>query len=137
MDLSKFDGISKAFEEGIEIDIKDPFGNPTDLKVRVVSYQSERVRKVSRKMANAAIIEGKKNPRRVKTVEQLENDGNDLMVAAVVGWSGFELNGVELACTPENVRSVITNKDLAFIRRQIDEAAEDQQGFLMASRTTS
>jgi hypothetical protein len=66
----------------------------------------------------------------------MEEDGNDLMVCAVLGWSGFEVNGKELECTPENVRAVITNKDLFFIRRQIDEAADDQAGFLTASQTS-
>lgn len=136
MDLGKFEGLAKSFDDGIEIDIKDAFGNPTDLKVRVASYQSDRVKKLSRKMADKAMLERKKNPKRIKTVAEMEEDGNDLMVCAVISWSGFEVNGKVLECTPENVRSVITNKDLFFIRRQIDEAADDQAGFLTASQTS-
>lgn len=136
MDLGKFEGLAKAFDEGIEIVIKDAFGNPTDLKVQVLSYQSDIVKKIARKKADVANRERVKNPKRVKTVAEMEEDGNDLMVAAVLSWSGFEVNGKALECTPENVRSVITNKDLFFIRKQIDEAADDQAGFLTASKQT-
>jgi hypothetical protein len=132
MDLSKYQGAAKKFEDGIWIDIKDPYGNDTDMKVLVASYQSERVQKVRRQIGNKAIREQRRNPKKAGTVEELERATDDVVVACVVDWKGFEMNGEALPCTPENVRSVVVNPDLWFIVEQIDKSAEDQQSFLTA-----
>jgi hypothetical protein len=133
MDLSQFDGLAKSFDEGVEIEIKHPkTGAGTGLKVRVASYEGERVKRVQRKMANAAIRESKRNPKKIGTVEEIEEKALEITAAAVVSWSGFTLNGKPLECTPENVLTVLGNPDLFFIREQIDKAAEDQASFIKA-----
>lgn len=138
MDLSKFDGFAKGFDEGIEVEIRHPVtGEKLGLSVRVASYQSERVKKVQRKLANVAMREQRRNPKKAATVDEVEEKAHDIMVAAIISWSGFERDGKPLDCTPENVRAVLSNPDLWFIAEQIDKAAEDQQGFLTASQTTS
>ena len=138
MDLAKFDGLARSFDEGTVVEIRHPVtGEKTDLTVTVASYQSERVKKLQRKMANAAMREQRRNPKKAATVEEVEEKAHDLMVAAVIGWSGFERDGKPLECTPENVRAVLTNPDLYFIAEQIDKAAEDAQAFLTASAPTS
>lgn len=137
MDLAKFTGLAKTFDEGTTVDILDPRdGSKTGLRVTIASYQSERVKKLQRKMANAAMREQRRNPKKASTVEEVEEKAHDLMVAAVIAWEGFEQSGKPLECTPENVRAVLTNPDLWFIGEQIDKAADDSQAFLTASART-
>lgn len=134
MDLSKFTGISSAFEDGVEIEIRHPVtSKPLGLTVTVASYQSERVKAVQRRIANRSIKENKRNPKRSATVEELEEAQNDILASAVVSWSGFEMKGKPLECNRENVLSVLNNPDLWFIREQIDKAADDITSFMPAS----
>lgn len=137
MDLSKFSGISSAFEDGVEIDILHPTTNAkTGLKVKVASYQSERVKAVQRRIANRSLRDNKRNPKKTATVEELEEASTEILAAAVVGWSGFELKGKPIECNRENVLSVLNNPDLWFIREQIDKAADDVTAFMQASSRT-
>lgn len=137
MDLSKFSGISSAFEDGVEIDILHPITNAkTGLKVKVASYQSERVNAVQRRIANRSLRDNKRNPKKTATVEELEEASTEILAAAVVGWSGFELKGKPIECNRENVLSVLNNPDLWFIREQIDKAADDVTAFMQASSRT-
>lgn len=130
MDLAKFNGMAKAFDEGVEIEIRHPATNePLGLKVRVASYQSERVKKVQRKLANAAIRDQKRNPRKTATIEETEEKAFEIVAAAVLSWDGFERNEETLECTPENVLSVVEDPNLWFISEQIDKAADDQVAF--------
>lgn len=137
MDLAKFDGFAKSFDEGMVVDLLHPAtGEKLGMSVTVASYQSERVKKLQRKMANVAMREQRRNPKKASTVEEVEEKAHDIMVAAVVSWEGFERDGKPLPCTPENVRALLSNPDLWFIAEQIDRAADDQQGFLTASART-
>ncbi|GAA5666908.1 MULTISPECIES: hypothetical protein [Brucella] len=137
MDLSVFDGAAKAFDEGFEVDIVHPTtGKKLGMKVRVASYQSQRVRDVQRRLANANIRDQKRNPKKVQTVEEIEDRAIDVMVAAVLSWEGFERGGKAIECTTENVRAVLTNPDLWFIAEQIDAAADNQLAFVKASPAT-
>ncbi|WP_290497620.1 hypothetical protein [Hyphomonas sp. UBA4494] len=135
MDISSFSGLAKSFDDGMEVEILHPVtGKPTGLSVRVASYQSERVKAAQRRMANAALRDQKRNPKKTATVEEIEEKTTDIIVAAVLSWEGFEKDGKPLECTPENVRMVVENPDLWFIAEQIDKAADDQLAFMKASR---
>lgn len=134
MDLSKFTGLSNAFEDGIEVEITHPVtSKPLGLTVRVASFNSERVKAVQRRIANRSLKDNKRNPKKSATVEELEEASNEILASAVIGWTGFELKGKPLECTRENVLSVLNNPDLWFIRDQIDKAADDVTAFMMAS----
>jgi len=134
MDLSKFAGLSEGFDKGVEIEILHPMtSKPTGLKVSVASYKSERVKRVERRIANQALREQARNPKRIRTVEEHEEKADEIIASAVVSWSGFEMKGKPLECTPENVLSVLQNTDLFFIKDQIDKAADDVTAFMTAS----
>jgi hypothetical protein len=135
VDLSRFEGSAKKFDEGIWVDVKDENGVLIpDMKMKVVSYQSERVKKVRRKMANSTIREQKRNPRKISTIEETEERTFEIAASAVVEWSGFEMKGEVFPCTYENVLSIVRNPDFWWLLEQIDKAAEDQQAFTTASR---
>lgn len=133
MDISKFKGLAKGFDEGVEIEILHPKTNAKlGMFVTVASYQSERVKALQRTMTNALIREQKRNPKKVGTVEELEKKTMDIVSTAVLSWRGFEDGGKEIECSPENVLAVLENPDLWFIGEQIDKAADDQGAFIKA-----
>lgn len=133
MDISKFKGLAKGFDDGREIEIPHPItGAGTGLFVTVASYQSERVKARQREMANTALREQKRNPKKVGTVQEFEQRANEIVATAVLDWRGFEDGGKPLECTPTNVMAVLENPDLWFIGEAIDKAADDQVAFLKA-----
>lgn len=130
MDLSQFDGLAQRFEQGRQVDISHPVtGEKTDLWVRIVSYQSERCKAAQKRMADKALRDAKRNPRKVATAQEIEDRTLDLVVAVVVDWNA-ERDGKPLECTPENVRAVVSDPNLWFIAKQIDMEADDEQSFL-------
>jgi hypothetical protein len=132
-ELSQFDGIAAKLEEGFDLDILHPStGEKTGLLIKVASYRSERVKRVQRRLANAAIREGKKNPKKVGTVEEIEEKTNEIVAASVISWN-LTNGGKPVECTPESVLKVISNPDYFFISEQIDKAADEDAHFVKPS----
>jgi hypothetical protein len=137
MDLRQFEGLAKSFEDGVWIDIVYPENHPlagenTGLRVNVAAYASERVKRVERRLLNIAIEKNKRNPKLSFTVEDNEQRAKATNAAAFISWSGFELDGVALECTPENVMNVLNNTDLWFVGKQVDNVASDLASFKKA-----
>lgn len=132
-DISKFAGTAAAFDEGVDVEIRHPItSEKLGLTVKVASYQSAKVRAVQRKMANTALREQSRNPKKVRTSEEIEERAKDVIAAAILDWSGFEKDGKPYPCTPEHVKAVVDDPDLWFIADQVDKAAEDQAAFIKA-----
>jgi len=133
MDLKQFEGLAKGFDDGIEVEILHPVTQkPLGMKVRVASYQSERVKAKVRQIENQRRQDAKRNPRKIVSVEKDEQTSHDVFVAAVISWEGFEVGGKPLECTPANVRMIADNPDLWFIVKQVDQAADDELAFIKA-----
>lgn len=132
-ELSVFDGTAAKFEDGFDLDILHPAtGEKTGLVIKVASYRSERVKRVQRRLANAAIREGKKNPKKVGTVEEIEEKTNEIVAASVISWN-LTQGGKSVECTPESVLKVVSNPDYFFISEQIDKAADEDANFVKPS----
>ncbi|MHC1549394.1 hypothetical protein [Phyllobacterium sp. K27] len=132
-DLSQFSGIAAKLEDGFDLTIVHPAtGEPTEIVIKVASYRSERVKRVQRRLANAAIREGKKNPKKVGTVEEIEEKTNEIVAASVISWN-LTQGGKAVECTPETVLNVISNPDYFFISEQIDKAADEDANFVKPS----
>lgn len=122
-----FDLSSVETIDTVEIEILHPTtGKPTGIKVQVASYESDRVRDVSRRIANKAM----QKQRRKLTAEQVEENTLDLASAAIVSWSGLEKDGKALECNTENAKAVL--REYSWFAQQIDEAASDQAAFIKA-----
>ncbi|MCX8282482.1 hypothetical protein OSJ77_20020 [Phyllobacterium sp. 0TCS1.6C] len=133
-DLSQFDGLAAKLEEGFDLDILHPAtGEKTGLVVKVVSYRSERVKRVQRRLANEALREGKKNPKKIGTVEEIEERTNEIVAASIIGWN-LTQGGKSVECTPDNVLKVISNPDYFFISEQVDKAADEDAHFVKPSQ---
>lgn len=127
LDISQYDdGIEKQ-EEGAEIEILGPDGEPTGAKVRVASYDSQRVKAAIRKAANKALLAKNRNPRKAEAVEDREAVTIATVVAAVVSWSGISRGKDALECNEENIRWMIDK--FPWFVEQIDKAASDRTLF--------
>ncbi|MEH3108895.1 MAG: hypothetical protein PGN22_02190 [Agrobacterium cavarae] len=134
-DIDQFEKDSAFnFEEAFELDILHPVsGEKTGLVVQVASYRSERVKRVQRKLGNAAIREGKKNPKKVGTVEEIEDRTNEIVAASIVGWN-MTRKGDEVPCTPDEIIKVISDPRYFFIAEQVDKAADEDANFTKRSQ---
>lgn len=130
VDIGQFTGFAQKFDEGTDVHIKHPVtGDETGIIIRVASYRSERVQAVQRKLTNSNLVARNKNPKRVMTVEEIEEQTVRMAAAAVLSWnitSGEEI----IECTPEAARKLLSNRDLYFVVEQLDKAADDDALFI-------
>lgn len=127
-DLANLDAIVKNQEEGIDLPVKHPVtGEPIGITLRVLGYESDKVRSLQRRQINQRL----KNQRKRLTAEEIEGNGRAVQVAAVVGWSfadGVTLDGSVPEFNEKGVEALL--KRFPFIARQIDEIADDASAFL-------
>lgn len=116
-------------EQPTKVEIRHPAtGLPFGLVLHVVGYESERVRKVERRIANAAM----KQQRRKLTYDEARDNTLSIAAATVTAWDwpeGFELSGNSApACTPDNVKELL--RQCPFVGEQMDAVAGDRASFL-------
>jgi hypothetical protein len=63
--------------------------------------------------------------------EKLSEDGIDDLVKLTTAWAGFTLDGKDLECTPENVRTVYA--DWSWIKEQVQEFVGNRANFFRAN----
>ncbi len=133
-DLDKFEQETAFnFEDAFDLEILHPVtGEKTGLVIQVVSYRSERVKRVQRKLGNAAIREGKKNPKKVGTVEEIEERTNEIVAASIIGWN-MTRGGQAVPCTPEEIVKIVSDPRYFFIAEQVDKAADEDANFTKRS----
>jgi hypothetical protein len=133
-DLDVFEKeVSFDFEETFDLDIIHPVTlQKTGLTVQVASYRSERVKRIQRRLGNQAIRENKKNPKKVGTVEEVEERTNEIVAAAIVSWN-MTRNKEPVPCTPESVIGIISDPKYFFIAEQVDKAADEDSNFMKRS----
>ena len=133
-DLAKFDSFD--FEQISELEIMHPVtGQPTGLLIGIRSYRSETVKRIQRRLGNAAILANKKNPRKAGTVEEVEEKTNEIVAAAVAHWN-MTNDGQPVPATPESVIAVINQPKFFFIAEQIDARADEDARFMTPSQTS-
>ena len=133
-DIAQFESFD--FEQISELEIMHPVtGQPTGLVVGVRSYRSEAVKRVQRRLGNAAILANKKNPRKAGTVEEVEEKTNEIVAAAVAHWN-MTSNGQPVPASPEKVMEIVSQPKFFFIAEQIDARADDDARFMTPSQTS-
>lgn len=122
-----FDLSTRYMAETLDITILDPETNqPTGMVWTIASQFS--------KAARAAAVAATKlrlNEHGDVEADEIKDFDDTLLgqlVAVTLRWSGFRVAGVELRCTPENVRALLTDERTAWIRPQV------QTGYLTLSR---
>ena len=123
-DLGELDSARERAESGVEIDIIHPVnGKPLGIKVRVLSFDSEKYRNTDRKLTNDRL----RRQKQIMTADDLDAESLTRACALVAGWSGVVLNGQKLDCVSGNIRTVFTK--FPFIREQVVGAASNRANF--------
>lgn len=110
MDLSL---LAAETTDGASMQVYHPkTGKPAEgMSVSVLSLQHERVQAVFRKhRASAALRVGRDGKPLELTEEQTEKNAVETYQALIEGWTGFELNGKPLRCTPENIAMIVKDE---------------------------
>lgn len=125
-DLGEFDALTRAQQEGVEMELKHPTtGEGLGVVLRVASYESQRVKDAGRHQFDKALKAQTRG--RAPTSKELEEVAHEKIVAAILDWRGMVLHGEDLPCTRENARRVVT--EFPWVGEQVDAFAQDRSAF--------
>ena len=131
LDLAAFgEQLKTAQDEGIEVEIKHPSGDPIGLKIWVAGPDSDRQRKARQAAQNARIRARRMAP---LTAAEQEVETAKILAASTLSWewyNGLTFNGAVPDLTEETAASLY--RKLPFVREQVDFAAADRGGFTKA-----
>jgi len=131
-DLASLDTIA-ACNKPFDVEIVHPVTQEkTGVVFQVVGKDSDVYRAKIKAIANENMTREAMLSRRGKTdipnIDKLEAKNIDALVAATVGWSNVELDGVPLELTPANARTVYAR--ILPVREQVLEAINDLENFM-------
>lgn len=112
-------------QETFDLDITYPDGKPADMTVTLQSMDSPEPRKVLKKWDRI----GSKRKGGLD-FEQKEQASIELLAACIVDWKGYTDDGTDIPCTDETKREFLADRELRFVRTQIDESLGDTSNFL-------
>ena len=128
MDLAELD-LTKAANVGAWVDILHPVtGEALDIKILVIGKDSDKFRELEEKHQRESLEAAKRTQKLEDRIAAAKAQGEALLVACTVQWQHVELDGVELDCTPENVRKVYSR--FTWLRDQVDVAIGTRANFL-------
>ena len=100
--------------DGVSIELAGP-AHPVTLKT-----QRERADRL-------AALRGRKMSSKEK-----EDLGIEMLGSRIISWTGFKWEKKPMECTPENVKSILENKNLGFISNQLFSALGEDDSFFSA-----
>lgn len=111
-------------EVGAEMEIVDPVtGKGTGAFLHLAGVDSHTYRKAQSKAAN------KRLQRRGKvTVDDLDQEAQQVLCACTLGWRGLQFEGEEWPCTPENIRTLFAASPE--VRQQAEAFINDRTNFI-------
>jgi hypothetical protein len=127
-DLSAFDGLKEAQENGIDVEIKDPTGRPIGVAIKIAGPDSERQRKAIQALTNERL---NNEDAATATAEDIERNTLKILASSVISWTPIVLDGSDLPCTEENAIRLFSR--FPFIREQVEKRAGKRAGFLKRS----
>lgn len=126
LDISKV----KA-QESAELAICYPDGSETGVTFILQSVDASAPRRVMKKWDKIAT-----KKKSGLDFDQKEQATVEILMACTIDWKNLTDGGVEVECTEENKRALYTNKDLKFIRTQVDEFVGDATSFFSMTEAT-
>lgn len=137
----------KPTDRAIEI-ISPVTGQPLGIRVRVMSIEDDRLKRVKRQITDESLKLQARN--KAFKAEELERNANMLMFAATLGWEWYNptgkegdkgydpkqmpaFNGEQPEYNQKNFIAIAT--DLTWFSEQVQEAIGDIKGFFDLSRT--
>lgn len=108
--------------------------------IELYSSDSRAVKKVDNLIGNRRIAEARRKGGKVNmTMEQVQAEQVERLVAATAGWDLCDLEGNPVTgfpCTPENVKALYEAPEFAWIEDQVRSFIEDRANFSKASSTS-
>lgn len=120
-------------QDGRLFQVVTPDGKTLDgVTITLLGADSDVYRKLSNTQGNRRLtaVTGRRGGI-TTTMEEVDNDGLNALVAATVAWTGFEEGGQPIPCTPKNARRLYTR--LPWLRRAADAFVNNDANFLKAS----
>lgn len=125
---------TKACNAGAFVEIRHPVTNvPLGMTIRVLGRDSDTFKEHTRDTLNTRLRREAMAAKRgkdadLRTVEVIEQENMDLLVACTLEWSGVIVDGKELPFDEVNVRKVY--KEYPWIYDQVNEAIGTLENFL-------
>ena len=133
MDLSSLD-TRKTADDGAEMQLRHPGTDAVltqddgkAITITLAGSDSDRYQRAQRAQANRRLNAG---VRRKLTIEELESDTVELLVACTIKWDGIKVGGKVLDCTTDNARKLY--RDYQWIREQANAFIGERANFLKA-----
>ena len=127
---------------GIDVEIFGPDGESTGITMHVLGSDSQVYLDTERKIQRRTLELGKRNKDYSVGLDpdQQQSALVEKMTACVTSWKektadGYKATitleeGVELECTPENVKKILKDRGFFWIRSQVQTAMDNPQNFL-------
>lgn len=103
-----------------------PMDGPEDAVFYLLHPQSDKVLDVDRKFRNKIL----KSKQGINSADEFDNQMLEILVACVDSWENVKLEGVDLPCTPANVRKLLSNPELVWVKDQIKNFVDTTSNFL-------
>ena len=131
-DLASIDTIA-ACNKPHEVEIVHPVTKEkTGAFISIVGKDSDQYRAAIKAIADQSLRRDADLARRGKndtpSIDRMERQNINALVAATVGWRNVGLDGAELPFTPENARKVYER--ILPVREQVQEALNDLENFM-------
>lgn len=134
MDLTKL--TTDLSDTGAVLELRHPDSADIieGMTMTMLGVDSEVYAKRAHEKTVANISRAQKKGRRALDPEDLARQNEEAtiedLVALTKGWTGFEEDGVELDCSPENVRRILKTRGLSWIRKQAEDFVNDIGNFI-------
>ena len=138
VDLSTIDTV-KGSNEGFDVRIYHPGTNEDlDIIINVLGKDSDEFQKVSRAQSKkrlAKMTKGGFRQNQPAPIEEIEQDGLQLLAACTKSWSGVVIEGKEIAFNLDN--AVMIYERFPWLKEQVDTAIGDRANFIKGSSKPS
>ena len=130
IDLSTIDTV-KGSNEGFNVQIYHPGTNEDlDITITVLGKDSDAFQRISRAQNKKRMAKMQKGGFRNTTVpiEEIEQDGINLLAACTTGWTSIVIEGKEIEFSTDN--AIQLYQQYPWIKEQVDIAIGDRANFI-------
>ncbi len=123
-DLAIFDGMQKAQEDGLDVEIRGPDNKKLGFSIRIAGPDSIRQRRAIEKMAAERMASDDPTPLSPQELFDRQTRG---LASSTISWTPFKMDGGVYELTEENAYKLYTR--FPFIRDQVAERAGRRSAF--------
>lgn len=120
-----------ACNNGVDILIELPNGDPSDIVIRIVGKDSDQYKKFTRSSMNKRMQQQLKRGAKRLDAEDLERDEISLLATCTTGWDNIVLDKEPYEFSEQNAKKLYS--EWGWIKDQVKEAMESYDDFLSKS----